>query len=712
MLIKSPQRLKGPHGTKHIVGVPEVSTVVPSLVPPMPTPLPPTTSLVAEPEELAFFDRVRKHIGNKSQYSEFLKLINLFTQDLAAPPYLVFRAQSFIGNNPELLSYFRTFFRADQYDEVIDNQPKNIHGKIQLSNCRGMGPSYRLLPKLERLKKCSGRDQLCNDVLNDDWVSHPTWASEDSGFVAHRKNAHEEGLHRIEEERHDYDFYIESCERTIQLLEPIAQNLNSSTPEIRRQFRLDPKLGGQSEAIYKRVVYKIYGRESGNQVLGNLFNRPYDVVPVLLTRLKNKLSEWKAAQAQWNQVWRTQTNILFYRSLDHQGVATRVADKRQFWPKQLTNECLVRYHEQKRQRELHLPVPTTFQYTYQFNDLDVLSDVGRLLLAYVDLNHSTEYPKITSFTKEFLSLFFLDATPFEEDGRQSNGSPDDGEESSPGPDGGLSPRHKSNNKQKNLLRGVLDRPRGRASKRDNDSVASDSRGTSPENASVGDEEMGDGSDSPHQQPDDDKATSSNKWFQHPTDSNFINGEKVSPNEQYQRHIYNMYCNGNIYCFIRVFSILYERLIKLKDNEDEVHKIVKRAKHTKAASDLGWIEKPVSHFFSDSDANANYYLQMLDLFHSLIKSETEMNHVEDTLRRFYLQDGWQLYSLDKLLAALARFAILMMTNDAREKSLDIYQLFKKDRLRGDVTSNQEELNYRKQAEKIIKDDVFRIVYVSP
>ena len=61
----------------------------------------------------------------------------------------------------------------------------------------------------ERLKACSGRDEMCYSVLNDDWASHPTWASEDSGFVAHRKNVFEEGLHRIEEERHDYDFNIE-----------------------------------------------------------------------------------------------------------------------------------------------------------------------------------------------------------------------------------------------------------------------------------------------------------------------------------------------------------------------------------------------------------------------------------------------------------------------------------------------------------------------
>ncbi|KAE9992788.1 hypothetical protein EG327_007712 [Venturia inaequalis] len=50
----------------------------------------------------------------------------------------------------------------------------SMNGKIHLSNCGGLGPSYLLLPKAETNKKCSGRDELCNSVLNNEWVSHPT----------------------------------------------------------------------------------------------------------------------------------------------------------------------------------------------------------------------------------------------------------------------------------------------------------------------------------------------------------------------------------------------------------------------------------------------------------------------------------------------------------------------------------------------------------
>ena len=135
-------------------------------------------------------------------------------------------------------------------------------------------------------------------MLNDEWASHPTWASEDSGFVAHRKNTHEEALHRIEEERHDYDFNIEACAKTIQLMEPIAQQLKIMPLEEQMQFALPPGLGGQSETIYKRVIMKLYGREKGRQVIENLFTTPYNVIPVVLNRLKQKLEEWKAGQVR------------------------------------------------------------------------------------------------------------------------------------------------------------------------------------------------------------------------------------------------------------------------------------------------------------------------------------------------------------------------------------------------------------------------------
>ena len=113
----------------------------------MPEPLPPTSTSAATPEELAFFDRVKKFIGNKQTMNEFLKLCNLFSQDLIDRNVLVHRVSAFIGGNADLMGWFKTFVNYDEADEVIINRPKPPTGRVALSNCRGLGPSYRLLPK-------------------------------------------------------------------------------------------------------------------------------------------------------------------------------------------------------------------------------------------------------------------------------------------------------------------------------------------------------------------------------------------------------------------------------------------------------------------------------------------------------------------------------------------------------------------------------------
>jgi paired amphipathic helix protein Sin3a len=121
--------------------------VSPTLTPIIPEPLPPTTTSAATSEELAFFDRVKKYIANKSTMNEFLKLCNLFSQDLIDRNVLVHKVSNFIGGNHELMLGFKKFVNYEGDDLIIDNRPKAPTGRVALSNCRGLGPSYRLLPK-------------------------------------------------------------------------------------------------------------------------------------------------------------------------------------------------------------------------------------------------------------------------------------------------------------------------------------------------------------------------------------------------------------------------------------------------------------------------------------------------------------------------------------------------------------------------------------
>lgn len=291
------QRAKVHHTKPSQTDVPAVS---PTLIPALPEPIQPTQTMTPSQEEFAFFDRVKKYIGNKSMFNEFLKLCNLYSTDLIDRNVLIKKAAGYIGSNPELMAWFKRFMHIDEpEDKVIETKPKQESGVVNLSHCRSLGPSYRLLPKRERQKPCSGRDQLCYSVLNDEWASHPTWESEDSGFVAHRKNQFEDALHRIEEDRHDYDHHIEACTRTIQLIEPIVQQFLVMSEAERAAFKLPPGLGGQSEAIYQRVIKKVYDRQRGARIIREMFERPCHVLPIVLFRLKQKCEEWKASQVSY-----------------------------------------------------------------------------------------------------------------------------------------------------------------------------------------------------------------------------------------------------------------------------------------------------------------------------------------------------------------------------------------------------------------------------
>lgn len=119
-------------------------------MPSLPEPMPPASTTATDQRDIAFFDKVKKYLSNKSSFAEFLKLCNLFTQDLIDKNVLVHKVSSFIGANAELMEQFKTMVNYTGPDEIIENRPKAPTGKVSLSNCRGLGPSYRLLPRRVR----------------------------------------------------------------------------------------------------------------------------------------------------------------------------------------------------------------------------------------------------------------------------------------------------------------------------------------------------------------------------------------------------------------------------------------------------------------------------------------------------------------------------------------------------------------------------------
>ena len=250
---------------------------------------------------------------------------------------------------------------------------------------------------------CSGRDALCWDVLNDTYISHPTWASEDTGFVAAKKNKYEEALHRVEEERYDYDLNIEANLNTIALLEPIAKKISIMSSEEKASFRLSPGLGSPSRTIYQRIIEKIYGVEKGLEIIELLHTNPAQTVLIVLKRLKQKDDEWKRAQREWNKIWREVEAKNYWKSLDYQGITFKLTDR-----KAMMTRALVSQAEQARQQHA-LDDTNKPHFSYAFKDIAVFKDVSRLVYFYLDrqpVYNPEDCQSMRVFMNDMITQFF------------------------------------------------------------------------------------------------------------------------------------------------------------------------------------------------------------------------------------------------------------------------------------------------------------------
>ena len=347
----------------------------------------------------------------------------------------------------------------------------------------------------------------------------------------------------------------------------------------------------------------------------------------------------------------------------------------------------------------------------------MIQDACHVLLTYLHFLHAGNHgdqAKVQNFFKTFMPTFFsLDREAFQ---RRMNdiydASPPNEEMDEDTPVNEDSTVHRgrraATGKKGTLLRGVLDRgPNGKSGRKDKEhSSLLESKESTPDVTS-----MEEDSATPVETPNDQSSRvdfMEHRWMDHP--QNARNRQDLRHNEPFLRDAFSLYANLNIYCFMRMFQLFYERLIHIKDNERQVHEDVRRAKANKTAVELKMADKSPSEFFADTSSHANYYQQILKMCEDVAKGEDEMNHLEDTLRRFYMQHGWQLYNFDKILSAIIRFALQILVNDTKDKSSDIINLFYKNRKENETT-HQAEIEYRKQVEKLAKDsDIYRIVYV--
>lgn len=667
----------------------------PTLVPGVPEPVPPTavvqtTSLL---EELGFFDKVKRAIGNKQTYNEFLKILNLYSQDIIDKDTLVERVDSFLGeNHSDLLNWFKQFVGFEEKTQHIEDITFKKH-QLELSLCKAYGPSYRQLPKVETYAPCSGRDEMCWEVLNDEWVGHPTWASEDSGFISHRKNQYEEILFKIEEERLEFDYHMEANLRTIQTLETIANRIANMTPEQKASFKLPPGLGHTSQTIYKKVIRKIYDKDRGFEVIDALHENPAVAVPVILKRLKQKDEEWKRAQREWNKVWREMEQKVFYKSLDHLGLTFKQADKKLLTAKQLVSEISTVKVEQQNKRVHPLTPRPQEQLHYAFTDNDIIFDILRLSEFYIV--HSSNYSandreKLGAFFKHFIGLFFgisgetieaalatrnADSVATEHSkSEDSNGSTETNGSAETMPS-------KKRHRESDLLRDVLKR-QSKSRKEPDGSPASES-----------------------EEPDlaDEVERSGELWIR--TSSSNFSIADVGREEK--RDKFNFFCNTTIYVFFRHFRTLYERFEEIKSMNEKVGEEVRSRQVPQFAKDLNLISHQMGDMGVEIDGSKDCYKQVLSLAERLLDGEIEHQWFEESLRQAYRNKAYKCYTVDKVVQSLVKHMHTMVTDS---KTSEMVVLFEQDR-NSPASTAKDQILYRMQVRALMSSDenMFKITF---
>ncbi|KAH9950932.1 hypothetical protein B0H21DRAFT_720471 [Amylocystis lapponica] len=692
------------------------------------------------PEELLFFDRTKKALENNASYDEFIKLLNLFAAQIITMKTLVEHAESFL--DIELMGQFKELLGWDDKQGKPEFGPP---GSIRTGPPdpavervdRGQGPSYRRLPDSEIRLACSGRDQLCWSVLNDGWVSHPTWASEEAGFVAHKKNTHEDLLSKSEEERHEFQVHIEALSRTIALLEPLDARIEEMSADERAQFRLLPDLGGPSRTIYERIIKKVYGRDAGNEVMRALQENPSITVPVVLTRLRQKDEDWRRSQREWNRTWRDVEAKNFYKALDHQSASFKTNDKKLITTKHFVLDIEGVKESQTSARDgtgdkAFACGSVGPQYEFQFEDTLVLQDSVKLIYHFIDHSPSVyshaERRSVEGFLGVFIPVLFMFqphdfnaaygplSVGHEEDTAGDSLAAGDGAD-----EGTKTSRDRSGKRQtsggqstavsagalrKRLLKTAQERsPRTKLKELPSRSAAltrsaspaaseSPSGATRPKGSRLN-QELG---------VDDDEPLRSNPediWIRE-----FVTSAGAVKTGETPITRRPFFANTTFYALLRLVQVLYSRLLACK----EIGVREAAQKHASllanpVAVQLGLDEpngptailaqamEAVGDSRTGGETNV-LYLYLLDACEKVFENELDQATFEEHMRWFFGTKAYLVFTLDRVITAIVKQVQTVM---ADSKCQELWQLLQNARHSG-VISTHDTIRYRREAER--------------
>ncbi|KAF4531705.1 hypothetical protein B566_EDAN012507 [Ephemera danica] len=679
--------------------------------------------------DYAYFDKVRKALKSQEVYENFLRCLILFNQEVVSSSELVQLVTPFLGRFPELLRWIKEFLGHVEsssstaaggtstyqslHSSALNDISSNNVGRqdrtagdhameIDYSTCKRLGASYCALPKSYILPKCSGRSQLCKEVLNDTWVSFPTW-SEDSTFVTSRKTQYEEtkggdsNYNQVKMLCLQLDVVLETNAATIRVLEGVNKKMQRMQPEEMAKFHLDDHLGGTSTTIHQRALRRIYGDKAPDIIMG-LKKNPSAAVPVVLRRLKAKEEEWREAQKGFNKIWREQNEKYYLKSLDHQGINFKQNDVKALRSKALFNEIETLYDERHEQAEEgandvasgpHLVLP--------YRDKSVLDDAANLLIHHVKRQtgiHKEDKQHIKQMLRHFVpDLFFHPRQELSDDEREDDMQEDqeDGEGSNQG-------SKSANNGNNNSSKATKPEPEVKKEGGETESKAAPPGATqTPAKPSSQCGSASSGSNSSNSSNAGDK------------ESMALPPHAISslPDEHYTLFM----ASNTWYLFLRLHQILCERLTRMYERAmslaaEEAQNKLDRKESTAVALRL----KPKNDIEVE-----DYYPAFLDMVKNVLDGNMESNAYEDTLREMFGIHAYIAFTLDKVVTYAVRQLQSLVVDESSQECFEMFLEEQKKGAAGGACSqaahnHAAEMAYQRRAEQALAEENCYKVYI--
>ncbi|XP_035251360.1 SIN3 transcription regulator family member Aa isoform X1 [Anguilla anguilla] len=612
--------------------------------------------------ESLFFEKVRKALRSAEAYDNFLRCLVIFNQEVISRAELVQLVLPFLGKFPELFTWFKNFlgYRESSHIESFPKEraTEGIAMEIDYASCKRLGSSYRALPKSYQQPKCTGRTPLCKEVLNDTWVSFPSW-SEDSTFVSSKKTQYEEHIYRCEDERFELDVVLETNLATIRVLETVQKKLSRMSAEEQAKFRLDNTMGGSSEVIHRKAIQRIYG-DKAPDIIDGLRKNPAVSVPIVLKRLKTKEEEWREAQRGFNRIWREQNEKYYLKSLDHQGINFKQNDTKVLRSKTLLNEIESIYDERQEQAsEENSAPPTGPHMTLTYEDSQILEDAAALIIHHVKRQAGIQ--KEDKYKIKQVVYHFIPDLLFAQRGALSDLEEEEEEE--------------------------MELDEGGAKKHNGVVAGGGGGGASP---------------------------AKSKLLFGSTAAQKLRGADEAYNL--------FYVNNNWYIFLRLHQILCSRLLRIygqaerqieedcreRDWESEVLGF-KRDKNDNPAIQLR-LKEPMDIEVED------YYSAFLEMVRNLLDGNMDASQYEDSLREMFTIHAYIAFTMDKLIQSIVRQLQHIVSDAICVQVTDLYLAESPNAATGGALSSQPsrataEGTYQRKAEQLMSDEnCFKLMFM--